>query len=199
MRRLLFAVLAAAVLTAVASSASAANPSLIRLKIGDAVDVVNTRVACFAITSSGKDGIACVIWGKKNAPLVGSYGVGLAIDDTAVLNRIKADGTSQKIFKKRLPAAVGAARTTYKVKVGEGFGIPAANGQILGCQVLNVTSKSVEAIYRGVKVSCWFATATKPVPDRYGISISDKIAGVFRFTPQGAMSTWGLVKPQPKG
>ena len=95
-------------------------------------------------------------------------------------------------------AARGAtAGKTYTVKPGEGFGIQAAAGVILGCQVLNVTSKQLAPIYRGVKVSCWFATSTKAVPNRYGISISDKFAGVFKITPQGAMSTWGYVKQQP--
>lgn len=200
-RRILIPLAVAAAATAVvatASGAGAGNPNLIRLKVGDAVDVLNTRVACFAISSSGKNGVACVIW-SKGKPLVGSYGVGLSVDGTAVLNRIKADGTSQEIFKKRLPASAAGARTVHKVKVGEGFGLPAGDGVILGCQVLNVTSKSVGPLYRGPKVSCWLATTTKPVPNRYGVSISDKMGGVFRFTPQGALSTWGVVRRQPAG
>jgi hypothetical protein len=179
--------------------AGAGTPSLIQLKVGDTVDVLNARVVCFALNSNGKTGIGCLIWGKKNAPLVGSYGVGLSVDGTAVLNRIKADGSAQNLFRKRLLASRGAAGTVYKVKVGEGFGLPAPNGRVLGCQVLNIKSTALAPIYRGLKVSCWLATATKPVPNRYGVSISDKMAGVFKFTPKGALSSWGIVKPQPKG
>lgn len=201
-KRILALLGVAAAVVAVAPGAGADNPNLIRLKIGDAVDVVGTRVACFAIESNGKNGIACVIWSKQNEPLVGSYGVGLAVDGTAVLNRIKADGSSQTIFKKRTTASAAspaAAQTVHKVKVGEGFGLPAGKNVILGCQVLNVTSKSLAPLYRGVKVSCWLATATAPVPNEYGVSISDKMGGVFKFTKEGKLSTWGIVKRQPAG
>lgn len=182
-----------------ATSSDAGNPAAIKLETGDAVDVVGTRVACFAIVSNAKPGIACVIWSKKNAALPGSYGVGLAVDGTAVLNRIKADGTAESLFKKRLPASRSATAKVYKVNVGEAFGLPAPGGNALGCQVLNITSTSLAPIYRGPKVSCWLATATKPLPNRYGVSISDKMAGVFRFTATSEVSTWGIVKPQPKG
>jgi hypothetical protein len=200
MNRRIFIPLAVAVLTAVVAASAAGsganNPHLIQLKVGDAVDVLNTRVACFAIKSSGKPGVACVLWSKKSKPLVGSYGIGLAVDGTAVLNRIKADGSAQSIFKKRTLASV---RKVYKVKVGEGFGLPAPNGTILGCQVLNITSTSLAPIYRGLKVSCWIATATEPLPNRYGVSISDKMAGVFKFTSTGEVSKWGIVRAQPRG
>ena len=190
------AVLAACV--ALPAGATAGNSSLIPLKIGDAVVVEGTHIACFAINSSNKNGIGCVLLLPSGKFVVGSYGVGLAVDGTAVVNRVDAKGNGKKIWKKRLPAARGAsASQTYTVKVGEGFGISAGKNGILGCQVLNVTSTTVEPIYRGVKVSCWFATATKAVPNRYGISISEKFAGVFKTTPKGTLSTWGLVKQQP--
>ena len=70
---------------------------------------------------------------------------------------------------------------------------------MIGCKVLNVTSTSVAPVYRGTKVSCYFATASAPVPNRYGVSISDKMAGVFKVTPSGQISTWGLMKNQPSG
>jgi hypothetical protein len=85
------------------------------------------------------------------------------------------------------------------VKVGEGFGLPAPNGTVLGCQVLNITSTSQAPIYRGIKVSCWIATEHNPVPNRYGVSISDKMAGVFKFTATGAISPQGIVRRQPAG
>jgi hypothetical protein len=172
------------------------NPTLIPLKIGDTVDVLNTRIVCFAAKSNGKPGIGCVIWSKRNRPLAGSYSVGLAVDGTAALNRIKVDGSLQTLFKDR---ALTAAHTVHRLKVGEGFGLPAPGGNALGCQVLNITTKTLARIYHGVRVSCWLATATRALPNRYGISISDKMAGIFKFTPKGTVSTWGLVKPQPRG
>lgn len=195
-RRLVLLAVAVSALALPAAGGSA-NPALTRLQIGDAVDVTGTRIACFAINSNSKDGIACVLWkGSKIVP--SSYGVGLAVDGTAVVNRIDAKGNAKKIWKKRLPASHAAsAGKVYKIGVGGGFGIPIGNDVILGCQVMNVTSTSVEPLYRGIKVSCWQATSTKSVPNRYGISISDKFAGVFKVTPQGKISTWGYVKRQP--
>ena len=61
------------------AGASAAAKKSIPLKVGDAIDVVGTKIACFAINSSAKDGIACVLW-KSSKAMTGSYGVGLAVD-----------------------------------------------------------------------------------------------------------------------
>jgi hypothetical protein len=62
-----------------------------------------------------------------------------------------------------------------------------------------LTSTLVGPIYRGVKVSCWRATATSPLPSTYGLSISDKMAGVFRFDAKGRVTTWGVMRRQPSG
>ena len=97
---LTLALLSLAFVTVLAVGASAASQKTVQLKIGDAVDLVGTRVACFAVKSNGKDGIGCVIWGKDK-PLVGSYSVGLAVDGTAVLSKLKADGSAQQIFKRK--------------------------------------------------------------------------------------------------
>lgn len=180
------------------AGAAAGNPSLIPLKIGDAVMVKGTHVACFAINSSNKNGIGCVLLLPSGKFVVGSYGVGLAVDGTAVLNRVDAKGNGKQIWKKRLPAARGAsASRNYTVSVGEGFGIAAGTNGILGCQVLNVTSTQVEPIFRGVKVSCWFATAKAAVRNRYGVSISETFAGVFKVPRTGSATTDVLVKRQP--
>ena len=196
-RRLLLLALAAVGAVTLAGGAGAGNT--IQLKIGDAVDVLNTRVACFAVNSNGKDGIGCFLV-AKGKPIVGSYGVGLAVDGTAVLNKINADGSATHVFKKRLPASRSASGgTVYRLKPGGSFGLPVSGDVVLGCQVINVTSTSVAPIYRGIKVSCWFANASSAIPNRYGVSISDKMAGVFKITPSGKLSTWGVVKSEPSG
>jgi len=196
-RRLLLLVpLAAAVAVSLPGGAGAGNA--VQLKIGDAVDVLNTRVACYALTSNGKDGIGCLLITSSGAPIAGSYSVGLAVDGTAVLNKVNADGSSTHVFKKRLPAARSAAGgAVYRVKPGESFGLPVHGDVVIGCKVLNVASSTVAPVYRGIKVSCWYATATRPVANTYGVSISDRMAGVFRFTSSGTVGTWGLMRQQP--
>ena len=137
--------------------------------------------------------MACVLL-KGSAPLVGSYGAGLAVDGTAVLNKLKADGTSERIFKRRLQAV----RTVYKVKPGDLFGLQITDTVSIGCRVINVTATNVAAVYRGIKVSCWRATATQPLPNTYGVSISDKFAGVFRFDGKSNVTSWGISRNQPQ-
>ena len=192
MKRALVAV--ALLVTAVQlSGANAASTGTIKLKVGDAVAVAGTKIACYAIHSNGKDGIGCLLL-KGAKPMTASYGVGIAGEGTVTLNRIKADGSGTKIFKRRSPQAGG---TVYKAHIGDLFGWQISEKIALACRVLNITSGSVQAAGRGVRVSCWRATATEPVPRSYGVTISDKIAGVFRFDAKGNVTSWGLVRRQP--
>lgn len=194
MRR--FAALTFAVVTTCAATAAAAPAATIRLSIGDAVDVVGTKIACFALTSSGKDGVGCVLWSGKK-PIAGTFGVGLAVDGTAVVNRVKPDGTAQRIFKRRLQSHARAVKV-YRVRVGDVFGFPIDNTRSLACRVINVTDKNLAAFYRGVKVSCWRATATAPLPRSYGVSISDSFAGAFAFDANGKLEPSGFLRRQPR-
>jgi len=196
-RRVLLPVALLSVALAVLSvGASAASQKSVQLKIGDAVDVLNTRVACFAVHSNGKDGVGCVIWGNSK-PLPGSYSVGLAVDGTAVLSKLKPDGSAQQIFKRR-PAARGRAAKVYRVDVGDVFGLQITSKIALGCKVINVDDPSAAPVYRGIKVSCYRATAESPLPNSLGVSISDKFAGVFQFDSKGAVSSNGIMRTQPK-
>lgn len=176
------------------AAASAESRKSIPLKVGDAIDVVGTKIACFAITSNSKDGIACVPW-KSSKPVTGSFGAGLAVDGSVTLTKIKADGTGAPVFKRKPQAR----HTVYKAGVGDLFGWQIDSQVSLGCRVLNVTSTLVGPLYRGVKVSCWRATATTPLPGTYGVSISDKMAGVFRFDAKGRVTSWGVMRRQPTG
>ncbi|MGZ4353525.1 MAG: hypothetical protein ACXVZ4_08260, partial [Gaiellaceae bacterium] len=176
------------------SAAEAANAASIELAVGDTVLVAGTRVGCYAITSNGKAGMACVLL-AKGKPIAGSFGAGLAVDGTAVVTRLKADGSAESVFKRRL----GASPRTYRVGAGEGFGLRITAKVNLGCRVIDVTSTLVGPLYRGRKVSCWRATATAPLPNAYGVSISDKIAGVFRFDAKSRVTTWGFARSQPAG
>lgn len=193
MRRALV-VVALVVAAAQVVGANAASRKSIPLKVGDAIDVVGTKIACFAINSSSKDGMACVLW-KSSKPMTGSYGVGLAVDGTVTLNKLKADGTGAPVFKRKPQAR----HTVYKARVGDLFGLQIDSKTTLGYRVLNVTSTLVGPVYRGVKVSCWRATTTAPLPGTYGVSISDKMAGVFRFDAKGRVTTWGVMRRQPTG
>ena len=172
--------------------AAAAPTRSIPLKIGDAIDVVGTPMACFAITSNKKNGMACVLW-KGSAPRTGTFGVGLAVDGTASIEKIKADGSGQTVFKRKLQSA----RTVYKAHVGDLFGFQVSNSLSIGCEVINVTSTAVEPLLRGVKVTCLRSNGTTSVPNSYFVSISAKIAGVSKWDAKSNQSPWAIVKKQP--
>jgi hypothetical protein len=181
----------AAALTATAPAAG----RTIRLQMDDVVDVTGTRIACVALTSSGKRGVACLLW-RGGKPLTASVGAGLAEDGTAVLTRVKADGSSQQILKRR-STALRAAERVHRVRVGDVFGFPITSSTSLGCKVLRITDPKLDPLFRGVRVSCWRATTTAPLPRSWGMSISDRMAGVFRFDARGEVSSVGVVRRQP--
>ena len=190
MRMLLVSLLAGVV---VAATASATSQRVITLKVGDAVDVVGTPVACFALNANDKDGMACVLWANGHAT-AGTFGAGLAADGTAIVNKIGKDGTGTTVWKRRLQAA----GTVYRVKVGDDFGFVLPKNIDLGCRVINVASTSLAERYRGVKVSCWRSKAQAPLPNTYGVTISAKLAGVFRFDANKQVMRWGVEHLQPR-
>lgn len=192
MKRLAVA-LVLAVTLGPAGSVAAAPTSSVRLSVGDAVDVVNTKIACYAIKSNGKVGMACALL-KGSKPQTASYGVGLAADGTAVVTKVRRDGSGTKVFNRRLQSHA----RVYRAHVGDLFGLQLTKRVSIGCRVIRVTSSVVQPLYRGLKVSCWRATATAPLPQTYGVSISDKFAGVFRFDSKGRVTTWGWMRKQPR-
>jgi hypothetical protein len=188
--RFALALLAAALI--VVATASGAAKRTVVLKIGDAVDVRYTGVACFALHSNGKDGIGCLLW-AKGKPAAGTYGAGLAADGTAVINKLAKDGTGITIWKRKLQSA----GTTYHLTVGDEFGLILPGNVDLGCRIVNVTSTSIAAVYRGTKVSCWRAKDNKPLPNTYGVTLSDKLAGVFKINAASEVSSWAVLKREP--
>jgi hypothetical protein len=189
-RRLAVAVAACAALAAVPAAAAPLNN--ITLKIGDAVDVVGTPMACFAVHSNNKDGLACVLW-KGSKPKTGTYAVALAVDGTASMKKLMADGSGQTIFKRKLQAA----RTVYKAHTGDIFGFQVNSSLAIACEVINVTTTAVEPMLRGVKVLCLRSNGTTAIPTSYFVTLSAKVAAVSKFDAKSKPSTWALLKQQP--
>ena len=170
-----------ALLAGGASLAAAAphGTGAVKLAIGDTIDVKNTGIVCFALVSNRKPGLACVLW-KGNAPLAGSYGVGIATDGTVVVNQIQADGTAKTLLK-RVPQLAGrrsgrAAGKVYAGVPGDTFGLPIDKTHILGCRVVDVKPSEAVALYQGIKIACWRADNEFPVPNSNGVQISDRRA-----------------------
>lgn len=194
--------LTTALLVGGASLAAAAprGTGAVKLAIGDTIDVKNTGVVCFALVSNTKPGLACVLW-KGNAPLAGSYGVGIATDGTVVVNQILADGSSKTLLK-RVPQLArhrsgSAAGKVYAGRPGDTFGLPIDKTHILGCRVVDVKPGEAVALYQGIKIACWRANNEFPVPNSNGVQISDRMAAAYSFNAKGVVTRTLLVKRQP--
>jgi hypothetical protein len=154
--------------------------------------VAGTPLVCFAITSNNKNGMGCVLW-KGGKPMVGSYTVGLAVDGTASVEKIKADGSGQSVFKRKLQSK----QTVYKAKVGDLFGFQASKNLAVACGVANVTSSALQLLYRGVRVTCLRVNGKTSVPSSYMVSITAKFAGVSKLDAKSRIAAWGFVEKQP--
>jgi hypothetical protein len=191
------AAIAALVLVATASlvpGAGARAGRTVTLQIGDSVEIAGTPIQCFAAHSDGKDGIGCLLWGNGR-PVIGSYSAGLAVDGSAAVSLINANGSTRVI--RRGTQSARRAGSVYTLGVGDVFGIIVTDKIDLGCKVLDVTSTAYDPIYRGVKVSCWRATTVGALPFTWGISLSVKFAGVFKYDAHGNPTATGALRKQP--
>jgi len=186
--RLRIAAVVVALAAVLVTSASATSQKAVKLKTGDVVGVTGTHIACIAATSSGKRGIACLLL-ANGKPVANSYGALLLVDGTAVVSKLKANGSSQDLFARK-PQSATRSTTVYAVKPNDVFGFVISSKLQIGCKVLNVTAKSTPATYRGVRVTCWRATAaSKPVGRSYFTSISDKFVVVAQFDAKGNVTS----------
>jgi hypothetical protein len=186
--------LAAILVASSVASATAVAARTIELQIGDSVLVAGTPIECVAARSDGKNGIGCVLV-RNGQPLVGTFATGLAVDGTAVVDRI-GKNASTVVIERGMRRARTAA-TVYTASVNDVFGIVVTRTVNLGCKVIDVTSTAYAPLYRGLKVSCWRATRTESLPLTWATSLSVKFAGVFKFDAHGNPTATGVLRVQP--
>ena len=106
MRRLLLVTLFIAALTVFPSSAGAmpVGGGNVLIKVGDAVDVVATKLACYAVKASGKAGVVCFKLDAKGLD-PGTVGVGIAQDGTVTAYKVNAKREPQRILKREPQSA----------------------------------------------------------------------------------------------
>ena len=77
---------------------------------------------------------------------------------------------------------------------GDTFGFKLNNIDI-GCAILDLSAGG--ARFSGRRVVCFRSTKTKPIPLSYGVVMSDKFAGSFRFDAKGRPGKNSFVSFQP--
>lgn len=188
----------AAVLAAGTVAATAATASTRPLAIGDGIFVKGTSIVCFALRSNGKDGIGCVPVDKTTKPISGTYGVGIAVDGTTIINQVKADGTSKTILRRKPQAATRRSSRTYTALPGDVFLLPIDPTHKLACRVTSVKPGQAAVLYQGVKIACWRILRTGfPVPNSDAVQISDRMAAIVRADATGVFNRTVLVRKQP--
>ena len=188
----------AALVAGTAAAAPAASTSTRPLAIGDTITVTGTRVVCFALVSSGKNGVACVLFDKQTEPIRGTYGVGMAVDGTTILNQITADGTPKIVVKRKPQAAARRSARVYAAAPGDVYLLPIDATHKLACKVTDVKPGQAVPLYRGIKIACWRIVRTGlPVPSSDAIQISDRMAAIVHADTKGVFGSTVLVKRQP--
>lgn len=188
------AALAALAIVAAGAGAAAGLQAIPVLKVGDTVDVLGTKIACFAVRASGKDGFGCFEADSKGL-IAKTYGVAIAEDGTVTINRVNADGSTTRVYR-HTPRPLLPARAGKYVKLGPGRAFT-LSGTSLICEILKITDPAVPALYRGTKVACYLARASGPKPNTYGVAVSNRFAGVYRITAAGKPGADVAIKKQP--
>jgi len=185
MKRLLLVPLVLAVGLA-APSAGAQAQKRFEIKVGDTVDIVGTKVACFAVRADNGIGIGCFKATAKGL-IPGTYGAGLATDGRIAVQKVNAKGEPAKVWSRKLSSR--GARY-LKANYGDVFHLQESR---VYCDVVKVLPS--ESKLPGIKVGCYLA-AKAPLVKSYGFAISDRYLGIFRWkTPDVAADV--LVKYQP--
>lgn len=187
---------AGAATTARATRTAAA--STLPLAIGDTITVKGTRVICVALVSSGKNGVGCALFDAKNEMIRGAYGVGMAVDGTAVITRTGPDGNPKVVLKRKPQAASRRSERDYSAVPGDVYLLPIDATHKLACKITEVKPAQAAPLYRGIKIACWRILQTGfPVPSSDAIQISDRMASIVRGNARGVFGTTVLVKQQP--
>ena len=189
---------AAGLVAGTATAAPAAAASTRPLAIGDTIIVTKTRVFCLALVSSGKNGIGCILFDKKSVPIRGTYAVGMAIDGTAVLTQVNADGSPKTILKREPQASARRSSRVYSGAPDDVYLLPIDATHKLACKITDVKPGQAAPLYQGIKIACWRIVRTGlPVPSSDAIQISDRMAAIVSSDAKGVFGTTVLVKQQP--
>jgi hypothetical protein len=155
----------------------------IQMAAGDTVDVVGTKLACFFIPSKTVQGIGCYQSSNKGLT-VGTYGVAISQTGDTIVTRVNAKGAPITLWGSRKKASArGHATRYFSLTKGDSFGFRIA-GIDTGCTILDLFPKG-DARYQGRRVVCFRSKKTKPLPNSYGVVVSNKFAGSFRFDAKG--------------
>jgi hypothetical protein len=183
------AIVGAALAVGVAATAPAATSKKpVALRLGDVVDVLDTRIACDAtvgtVSLKGKRLVGCYVVDDRGAPAAGSYAPALAVDGEIVIVKVSAKATV--VFRRTLASARSRAGRYLKATVGSRF---ALTGTDLSCGVTRGE--------RGITASCFELTKGTRTANTYGFAIANRLVSILTVDAQHRPHTL-YTRPEPK-
>jgi hypothetical protein len=169
----------------------------VQVKVGDSVSVTSTKIGCFVKISADREAIVCELATTKGL-IKNTYAVGISANGATVVDYVNAKGTKvSAVWAGRGKASARVHEATYyELRAGDSFGFKIPGGNI-ACEILDL--KNVNATYTGRRVVCFRAgTSGKPVANSFGVVLSNKFVGSFRFNAKGNPGPDQYVHLQPK-
>jgi hypothetical protein len=160
---------AVAALLATAATAGAGTARKHVVTSGDSIEVGGTHVVCSVGPTGGQKGIFCY-YESQGHPVPGTWWIGLAGNKEATLGKVKANGGTSVVFRRK-PSVRGAAARTVRAGVGDSIVIA---GTALSCAVARTKTA-------GTYIAC--------SPDTrgtiYGVGMADRYAYMSRYGSGG--------------
>jgi hypothetical protein len=173
----------------------AAAAITVQMGPGDTVDVVSTKIGCFYVNAQNQPGIGCYLSSNKGLT-IGTYGIALSQRGDAIVTKVTTHSAATTLWGSRTKASARRhAIRYYSLTKGDSFGFR-VNGIDVGCTVLDLTTGGPQ--FQGRRVVCFRSIKTKPIPNTYGVVVSNKFVGSFRFTAKGTIGPNAFVRLQPK-
>jgi hypothetical protein len=162
---------AALAVAVVATAPAATSKKPVPLRLGDVIDVLDTRIACEAtvgtVTLKGKRLVGCYVVDDKGAPAVGSYAPALAVDGEIVI--VKVAKRPSVVFRRTLESVSSSRGRYLKAAVGASFALA---GTDLGCGVTRGE--------HGITASCFELTSGRRSANTYGFAIANHLVTILR-------------------
>ena len=175
-----------------------AGAATVTVKVGDSVDVLNTKIGCFIKVSANRRAIICEL-ATTHGLIKGAYAIGISSNGDTVIDYVHPKGTLvTAVWSGRGKASARAQEATYyELKAGDSFGFQLSDGTSIACEILDLTT--LPKPYSGNRVVCFHAAAnTKPVPKSYGVILSNTFVGSIQFDAKGDPGPNEYVHLQPK-
>lgn len=180
MRRLVCAAAGLACALALVPAGAARGERVVRLRIGDLIDVSGTQVACQVVVSGalspGRSSVSCLKEDARGRPLPRSYAVTLTASGAVEAYRFTAARRPRPVYRHK--AAIGAQSRYITARPGDVLLVPDSD---IVCSVRKPPGAQTYAV-------CFRANQKGlERPGSYTILCSDRLAAILHVAADGSL------------